>query len=100
MSLASLIEVARGEAPADLILARARIVNTFTGAIERGSVAIYGERIAGIGDYTEARETIDLEDRFLAPGLIDGHTHLESSLLHPAQYARAVIPRGSPPWSP
>ncbi|MFQ5827103.1 MAG: adenine deaminase, partial [Dehalococcoidia bacterium] len=51
--------------------------------------------IAGIGDYTEARETIDLGGRFLAPALIDGHTHLESSLLHPAQYARAVIPRGT-----
>jgi adenine deaminase len=95
MSLAPLIEVARGDAPADLILARARIVNTFTGAIERGNVAIFGDRIAGIGDYTEAKETIDLGGRFLAPGLIDGHTHLESSLLHPTQYARAVVPRGT-----
>lgn len=95
MSLGPLIKVARGEAPADLILARARIVNTFTGATERGNVAIYGGRIAGIGDYKEARETIDLGGRFLAPGLIDGHTHLESSLLHPTQYARAVLPRGT-----
>ncbi|MDP2952927.1 MAG: adenine deaminase [Chloroflexota bacterium] len=87
--------VARGDAPADLILARARIVNTFTGEIEEGNVAIYADRIAGVGDYREGREVIDLEGRFLAPGLIDGHTHLESSLLHLAEYARAVVPRGT-----
>ncbi len=50
MSLGPLIKVARGDAPADLILARARIVNTFTGTIERGNVAICGQRIAGIGN--------------------------------------------------
>ncbi|MBI4338502.1 MAG: adenine deaminase [Chloroflexi bacterium] len=90
-----LIAVARGDAPADLVLANARIVNTFTGEIEEGSVAVYGGRIAGVGDYKEGRQVVDLGGRYLAPGLIDGHYHLESSMLHVDQYARAVVPHGT-----
>ena len=95
MNLAKLISVARGEIPADLLLKNARIVNTFTGEIEQADVAIYGDRIAGVGDYDKAKEIIDLQGRFLAPGLINGHTHIESSMLHPARYAQAVVPRGT-----
>ncbi|MBI4287623.1 MAG: adenine deaminase [Chloroflexi bacterium] len=92
---ASLIKAARGLEPADLLLANARVVNTFTGEIERQNVAILGDRIAGVGDYSEARETWDLDGMYVAPGFIDGHTHVESSLLHITQYARAVVPRGT-----
>ena len=95
MNLKKLISVARGEAPADVVLKNARIINTFVGEIEQGNVAIYGDRIAGIGDYDEAKEIIDLQGNYLAPGLIDGHTHIESSMLHPARYAQAVVPRGT-----
>ena len=95
MSLKELISVARGEIPADLLLKNARIVNTFTGEIEQADVAIHGDRIAGVGDYGKAKEIIDLQGRFLAPGLINGHTHIESSMLHPARYAQAVVPRGT-----
>jgi len=95
MSLKELISVARGEIPADLLLKNARIVNTFIGEIEQADVAIYGDRIAGVGDYGEAKEIIDLQGSFLAPGLINGHTHIESSMLHPARYAQAVVPRGT-----
>jgi len=95
MNLKELISVARGEIPADLLLKNARIVNTFIGEIEQADVAIYGDRIAGVGDYGKAREIIDLQGRFLAPGLINGHTHIESSMLHPARYAQAVVPRGT-----
>ncbi|MCK4402391.1 MAG: adenine deaminase [Dehalococcoidia bacterium] len=95
MNLKKLISVARGEAPADLVLKNARIINTFVGEIEQGNVAIYGDRIAGIGDYDEAKEIIDLQGNYLAPGLTDGHTHIESSMLHPARYAQAVVPRGT-----
>ncbi|TEU18765.1 MAG: adenine deaminase, partial [Dehalococcoidia bacterium] len=95
MSLKELISVARGEIPADLLLKNARIVNTFIGEIEQADVAIYGDRIAGIGDYVKAKEIIDLQGGFLAPGLINGHTHIESSMLHPARYAQAVVPRGT-----
>ena len=95
MDLKELISVARGEIPADLLLKNARIVNTFIGEIEQADVAIYSDRIAGVGDYSKAEETIDLQGQFLAPGLINGHTHIESSMLHPARYAQAVVPRGT-----
>ncbi len=90
-----LISVARGELPADLVLANARVVNVFTGEVEPGNVAICGDRIAGVGDYHRGREVLDLAGRYLAPGLINGHTHLESSMLDIGQYARAVLPRGT-----
>ncbi len=95
MSLSELISVARGDSPADLLLKNAKIINTFVGIIEEGNVAIYGDKIAGIGNYLKAKEVIDLRGAYLAPGLIDGHTHIESSMLHPAQYAHAVVPRGT-----
>lgn len=95
MNLRKLISVARGEIPADLVLRNARIINTFIGEVEQGNVAIYGDRIAGVGDYERARESIDLHGDYLAPGLINGHTHIESSMLHPVRYAQAVVPRGT-----
>lgn len=95
MDLEELISVARGETLADLVLKNGRIVNTFVGKIEQADVAICGERVAGIGDYSEAKRVVDLQGDFLAPGLINGHTHIESSMLHPARYAQAVVPRGT-----
>jgi len=95
MKLADLISVAKGELPADLVLANARIVNVFTGEIEPGNVAICGDRIAGVGDYHQAKQVLDLGGKYLAPGLINGHTHLESSMLDIGQYARAVVSRGT-----
>ena len=70
MSLTRRIAVARGDQPADLLLKNARIINTFTGEIEEGSVAICEETIAGIGDYQQAKEIIYLKGSYLAPGLI------------------------------
>ena len=90
----NLLSVARGDSPADLLLKNATIVNTFIAQLEEGNVAIYQDQIAGIGDYSLAKEVIDLKGKFLIPGLIDGHVHLESSLLNPAEYAKAVVPRG------
>jgi adenine deaminase len=90
-----LISVARGNAPADLLLANARVVNVFNGEIEKAGVAICGGRIAGVGDYFKAKEIIDLKGKYLAPGFINGHTHLESTMLEPGQYARAVVPHGT-----
>ena len=92
---ARLIAVARGNQPADLILANAKVVNTFTGEIMSGNVAICGDRIAGVGDYSEAKQTLDVSGKYLAPGFIDGHVHLESSMLDVGQYAQAVVPRGT-----
>ena len=72
LGLAGLISVARGDSPADLLLANASIINVFTGKIETGSVAVYGGKIAGVGDYHQARQVVDLEGRYLAPALING----------------------------
>jgi adenine deaminase len=93
--LSRLISVARGDSPADLLFVNARVINTFNGEVETASVAVYDGRIAGIGDYKKAGEIMDLHGRYLAPGLINGHTHLESSMLDVGQYARAVVPRGT-----
>jgi len=93
--LAKLISVARGESPADVVLANARVVNVFTGDVEWGDVAIYGDKVAGVGAYPLGRERIDVKGGYVAPGLINGHTHLESSMLDVGQYARAVVPRGT-----
>ncbi|MFC2001435.1 adenine deaminase [Chloroflexota bacterium] len=93
--LARLIAVAKGQRPADLILANARVVNTFTGEVESGNVAIYEDKVAGVGDYQQAKEVLDLNGKYLAPGLINGHTHLESSMLDIGQYAQAVVPHGT-----
>jgi len=90
-----LIRVAKGELPADLLLANARVINVFTGQIEPGNVAICGDKIAGVGDYHKANEVVDVGGKYIAPGLINGHIHPESSMLDIAQYARAVVPRGT-----
>ena len=92
----NLIDVAKGDRPADLLLQGAQIVNVFTGEIYPANIAIAGERIARVGeDYLAGRETLDLEGLFLVPGLINGHLHLESSHLSPTEYARLALPRGT-----
>ena len=94
MSLTDLLAVARGDEPADLLLQGGRLVNVFSGTIEETDIAIYGDRIAGIGSGYSARQTVDLNGAFVAPGLIDAHVHIESSLCVPAQFAAAVLPCG------
>ncbi|MCK4871590.1 MAG: adenine deaminase [Phycisphaerales bacterium] len=93
--MAKLIAVARGDEPADVILTNARVVNVFTGEIDETSVAIAGRYIAGVGPYDKAVKTIDLGGAFIAPGLIDAHMHMESSMLPPSQFARLAVPHGT-----
>ena len=94
MHTPELLAVARGDQPADLLLCNGRLVNVLSGEIENADVALYGGRIAGIGAGYSAVERIDLQGAFVAPGLIDAHVHIESSLCLPAQFAAAVVPRG------
>ncbi len=89
------LAVAQKQAPADLILSNARLVNVASGEIERVNVALCGGKVAGIGDYRESDETIDLSGDYLSPSFIDGHVHVESSLLWMDQFARAVVPHGT-----
>lgn len=90
----AIVEVARGDAPADLLLANARIVNVHSGEIHDAHLAIYDGRIVGFGEY-EARETLDLQGQHVCPGLIDAHVHIESSMVTVPEFARAIIPRGT-----
>lgn len=94
VTLENFINVAAGEQPADLVLKNARIVNVFSGEIEKNSVAVYDGKICGFGEYN-ARRTIDLKNRYLVPGYIDGHIHIESSLMTVSEFAKAVVPLGT-----
>jgi len=92
---AELIQVARGEKRANLVLKNCRVIDVLASKIVQADVAIHDGFIAGVGTYDNAIETIDLKGSYLAPALIDGHTHIESSMLHPSRYAEAVVPRGT-----
>lgn len=94
MDLAARIDLARGNRPVDLLLKNCRLVNVFSGEIHPASVAVHGDTIVGFGEY-DAVETVDLADRFVAPGFIDGHLHLESSMLAVPEFARNVVPLGT-----
>ena len=94
MDLKSLIRHARGDEPADLLLRNARVVNVLSGEVDETSVALAGEFIVGLGD-RPCRAEIDLHGAFVAPGFIDAHVHIESALVPPSEFARAVVPRGT-----
>jgi adenine deaminase len=92
--LSKRIGVARGESVPDLVLKGGRVINVFTGEILRGDVALCGEFIAGVGEYDGPR-IIDVRGRYVAPGFIDGHIHIESTMLSPPELAKAMVPRGT-----
>jgi adenine deaminase len=93
--LNDIIRHARGEEEADLLLAGAEVANVFTGELLRADVAISGDRIVGVGDGYRARKIFYLTGKVIAPGFIDGHLHIESTMLTPYQFARAVLPHGT-----
>src|SRR6476619_2002505 len=88
------LSVARGEEPAELLFKNARLVNVFSGEIHDTNVAVDDGRVIGFGDY-EARKTIDIAGAYLAPSLIDGHFHVESTMVTIPEFARAVVPHGT-----
>ncbi|MGU0037019.1 adenine deaminase [Enterobacter mori] len=99
------VQAARGEMPFDLLLTHTRIVDMATGEIRDADVGIVGELIASVhprGSRSDARETHDLNNRYLSPGLMDTHVHLESSHLLPARYAEIVLAQGTTAvfWDP
>jgi adenine deaminase len=94
VNLTRLLRCARGDEPADLLLANGRVVDVLAGEVRAADVAVAGDRIAGLGSY-QAHQVIDLGGAFLTPGFIDAHVHVESSLVPPAEFARAVLPRGT-----
>jgi adenine deaminase len=88
------LQVAKGTCKADLVLKNATIINVFTEAMEHADIAITNGIIVGIGQY-EGEKEIDCTNQYVAPGFMDGHIHLESSMLRPVEFAKAVLPHGT-----
>ena len=90
-----LAAVARGDIPADLVIKNAKIANVFTGEYETSDVAVYRGKIAGIGHNYEGRLAYDAEGRVLIPSLIDGHIHIEDTMLTPQNFAIEAAKHGT-----
>ena len=94
MKTIGLVDVARGDTLADLVLKNCQIIDVFSSKIEKGDIAITDGVIVGIGTYQGIKE-IDIKNRFVSPGFIDGHVHIESSMLTPPQFAKIIVPKGT-----
>ncbi|WP_105617445.1 adenine deaminase [Vallitalea okinawensis] len=94
MSTIDRVRIARGDRKAELVLKNCQIINVFNGQIEKGDIAIQDGLIVGIGEYEGLKE-VNIDGQFVCPGFIDGHVHIESSLLTPPQFAKAVMPKGT-----
>jgi adenine deaminase len=100
MNRTSLVNVALGKAPADLVLIGGKLVNVETAEIEsKVDIAIKGDRVALVGDAKHCigaeTQVIDARGKYILPGLLDAHVHIESSMLTVTQFARAVLPHGT-----
>ncbi|MEA3347992.1 MAG: adenine deaminase [Pseudomonadota bacterium] len=88
------IDLARGRGEVDLLLRNVNLVNVLSGEIHLADVAIADGLFLGFGDYS-AREVVECEGRYLAPGLIEGHIHIESSQILPCEFARLIAAHGT-----
>ena len=89
-----MVRVAMGQEKADLVLKNATYVNVFSNELCQGDIAVVGGLVVGMGDYSGVEE-VDVTGKVVTPGFIDAHIHLESSLVSPASFARAVVPHGT-----
>jgi adenine deaminase len=89
------IKAARRQIPSDLVLKKGRVVNVFSGEILESDVAIHHGLIVGVGEAYSGRQEEEVEGRFIAPGLIDGHMHIESTMLLPSRLAASLLVRGT-----
>ena len=89
-----IIDVAAGREKADLVLKNATYVNVFSGELDKCDIAVAEGLIVGLGSYEGIVEA-DMTGKIVCPGFVDSHIHLESSLVSPAEFARAVIPHGT-----
>ena len=92
--LKRLVRTAQGIEAADLVLKNAEVFHAFTGEFIKCDIAITDGYVAGLGTYKGERE-IDLSGRYVTPGFLDGHVHIESSMMSPREFSRAVIPTGT-----
>jgi adenine deaminase len=96
MTGSELIDAARGAVPCDLNLSNCTLLDLLRGEMRKNvTVSIRRGRVVGVDDGLRADRTLDLKGMFLAPGLVDAHVHIESSMLSPPEYARIVAPRGT-----
>jgi adenine deaminase len=96
------VKVARGDQAATLVFRNTKWLDVFTGVWQSGDVAVYDGVIVGVADSYEGLEVIDAKGGYLVPGFIDAHVHIESSMMTPPQFLRAVLPRGTTAviWDP
>ena len=90
----NLIMVASGKKKADIVLKNANVFNVFIGDFIKGDIAICNNLIAGVGEYSGEKE-IDCSCKYITPGFIDSHVHIESSMLSPEEFAKVIIPLGT-----
>jgi adenine deaminase len=89
------ILAARREIPADLVLKEGRVVNVFSGEVQERDVALYDGVVVGLGSAYKGKGEIYLKGKWIIPGLIDAHLHIESSMLLPSRLAAALLPHGT-----
>ncbi|NNG03939.1 MAG: adenine deaminase, partial [Inquilinus sp.] len=89
------IDQGLGRRKADLVVKGTRLLNVVTGEIDRGDIAVCGDRIVGTYEEYSGRTEIDGRDLIAVPGFIDTHVHCESTLVTPAEFDRCVLPRGT-----
>lgn len=87
------ISVASGKEPADTVVKNGRIIDVFNGEIIEGDIAIVDGYFAGVGRY-EGKRIVDAKGRYVIPAFIDGHVHIESSLVTPGEFAKVLLPHG------
>ena len=89
-----IIAAARGDVPCDLVLKGGEVLDVITGDIIAGDVAIFGDRIVGVGESYHGKSELDVTGKTIVPGFIDTHLHIESSLVTPFEFERCVVPHG------
>lgn len=95
-----LVEVALGKREADTVLKNGSLINVFSGEIYKANIYIYDKYIANVVEcnldtITLGKNIIDIDGKFVSPGFIDSHVHVESSHLTPVNFARAILPKGT-----
>ena len=93
--MSDIINVARGLEKADLVIKNANIVNVLSEEIHKADIAISDGIIAGVGENYSGEKEIDINGAFVTPSFIDGHVHLESTMMLPAEFAKIVLPAGT-----
>lgn len=92
--LRHMIEVASGREAADFVIKNVQIIDVYSGKFTLGDVAVAGKYIAGVGQY-QGKEELDGTGKFLSPGLIDSHIHIESSCVSPEELGSLLVPNGA-----